>query len=275
MTEDGAGATLLEDGPESLDALAWAYQSGDSAALLSLHAHLSGEVGWLLYRARRHLPATPSVEPNDLQQEVWLALAECVAAWDRERDGPFRPLALRTLRRQVRRCLRRNGRRGWLLRAGVPGTGLETLAVADTAEEADPSRWGDALLARELAAALPAEERRVLVQHAVAERPVVALAGEMGVSRRTVDRLLARARLRGRAAAGAPPPASTLEARVFAAVRAGSDRRSGRAPAAAWLMARTGLGRRRLKTTLGKLGQLGYLRRRRLRWHLAQLTWDE
>ncbi len=258
-----------------LDELARAYQAGSAEALVALHAALSREGHWLMHRARRRLPQAPSLEAADLLQESWLALAEAALAWSPERDGPFHSVALRALRAHLDRCLRRNRRRATARIEVAEGQAPDGHMLADATADSDADRWADALLARELVSGLPGVERRALVLHAVAERPTTRLARELGVSRRAATRLLAQARLQARALARVAPPAATLEAQVLAAAHAGCTHGSRRVPPTAWLVTRTGLGRRRVLATLARLGQLGYLRRRGQWWQLTGAEGEE
>lgn len=262
-------------GLDDLDGLARAWQAGESAALATLFERLSAEVRWVTGDAIHRLPPARSVDAADLRQEAWLAVVETVRTWRREEDGPFRWAALRALRRCLRRYVRRNRTDAALpFEHASGGAGRATDEPVDPDARADASRWSDVALARQVAASLPDGERAALVLHAVAERPLAQVAANLGLSRHSTRRLLARAHLHARALAGATPPAATYEARVLAAARLGADPRTGQVPAVFWLVPRTGLGRRRVRATLQRLGQLGYLRRHGRRWRLNPLLSD-
>ena len=58
---------------------------------------------------------------------------------------------------------------------------------------ADAARWADALLARDVVAALPARERRALALVFVAEWPLSRVGADLGLSPRAARRLVGRA----------------------------------------------------------------------------------
>ena len=262
--EPGGSAPTIEE-------LALAFQAGESAALITLHARLAVDVTWLVGRLAYRLPEAPSLELADLRQEAWLALAEAARGWDPKRDGDFRRHALRTLSRTLPRSLRRQRSRGAARLGEPPAPGWKVSPdPVDPAPPADPSRWGDAIVVREVAAALPPDEWHALRGRVVGEQSLSDVAADLGVTRHAAERLLHRARLRARAVLGTAPPPTDVEAEVLAAVRDGVDPWTGRGPTGAWVMARTGLGRRRLRAVLDRLAALGYLHRRGQRWETEE-----
>lgn len=257
----------------ALDRLALAHQGGDAGALEALYRAMAHDRRWALARVRGRLLMAPSLELADLEQETWLALAEAARSWQPGGE-PFRVVGLRAVRTALQRCVRRN--RGVapppISTATTSPVGDSRLPwadqVADSSADSDATRWNDGVLARDVATRLPRAERQALLRHAVAEQPITRVAEALGLTRRGTERLLERAHLHARALAGIAPPAHTLEGTVLTAVKAGVDPESGRVPPIGWIMTESGLGRRRVRLTLRRLVQLGYLRPRGLRWYL-------
>lgn len=252
--------------PDPTDALAIAFVRGDPDALLRLRELLADEVRWAASRPERFLARMPATDAADLRQEAWLAIAEAARAWQPGDDGPFRRFALRALRAAMGRVVRRD-RPQWTRSHEDRSPAVEE--EPDRATHANAEMWSELALARTLAASLPERERAVLLDYAVGEESVRAIAARMGVSRTAAARTLHLAELRARAAAGLSPPDSSLEGQVMRAVRDGADDFTHAAPDVTALVARTGLPSRRVRFALRRLSQLGYLEAAGDGWQLA------
>lgn len=255
---------LLDQDTPDLDHLALAYQAGDETALDEVWRQLDSLVRLALGRAVRFLAQMPAVDVADLRQETWLALAEAARTWSPAEGITFRRTAVRAVRRALQRYVRHNQRR-------VP-TAEDTAAAEpmDPDPAVDPHHWLDQLLARRVADALPGQERRALLLHAVEERPLNGVAAELGVTRRRAAHLVRSARARARALVGVPPVRTSDEARLLDALRRGADPVSGQVPSVPRLVAESGLGRRRIRTLLKLLAEQQYVLPVGRRWYVTR-----
>lgn len=218
-----------------LDSLAARARVGDRQALAELWEAAQPVVAPALRRYTFRREEGP-LEAADLRQQGFIILAETVACW--QGQGPFvawlRRLFPLGLVRYRRSLLNWDGPQ-------VESLGYEDLvALVESQAHATPSEDPcDAVLCRQLLAALPAAYRRLLVwrfAHGLPYREIERLAG---IPATTAQARCAQALayLRAKAAGVAPPPLPGVRARP-----PGHGRDLAGAVRALWLLARTGGG---------------------------------
>ena len=164
---DGRADGLTLDREKEITALALRYRSGTRTVLGELHSHLEG---FIIGSLRRYLFTSRSLaaglEPQDLRQQAYVALAETVLGWHPERSSNFVPYFLRSFPWRIDRYLRSqtpSRRTARFQLRSVPHDLL--LQRMDGMAGLDGRDWDVALACSELMSGLPEAYARVVALH--------------------------------------------------------------------------------------------------------------
>ncbi len=197
---------------EGISRLALRYRSGDRAALGELHAALEPAIRAFL---RPHLIACrslpPGVEPEDLFQQSYVALAEAALEWEADQHDNFVPYFLRSFPWRIDRYLRSQtpSRRSTRLRLYSVPHDLLMEQIGDRAGM-DGRDWDEVLGCAEVLRGLPRPHSQVVRLHLYHGLPFAEVGRVLGISRSSAHELFGRAIPLMRSMLAGPPAGSKV-----------------------------------------------------------------
>ncbi len=178
-----------------ISSLAMRYRSGERSVLGELHAELEPFIRCSLrtHTARgASLPA--GVDPEDLFQQAFVALAEAVLAWEPGRRANFVPYFLGSFPWRIDHYLRSQTPSRRTSRFHLFSTPHDLLMERVAGRPGSDGRdWDGALACGELLRALPEACRRVVRLHLFDGLPFAEVGRVMGISRSTAHETYGRA----------------------------------------------------------------------------------
>jgi len=192
---EDAGRVEQREREAEISSLAARYRCGDRSVLGELFARLEPAIWAVLWRHMtppRSLP--PGVDPEDLSQQAYVALAETALEWDAERHRNFLPYFLRSFPWRIDRYLRSQSpsRRSGRFRLESVSHDLLMDLVAEL-PGSDGREWDDALLCRELVGGLPRLYGRVVELHLHLGLSFAEVGEALGISRSAAHESFVRA----------------------------------------------------------------------------------
>jgi len=187
--------------------LALRYRSGDRSALGELFSRLEAAVWGVLWRhlsPPRSLP--PGMDPEDLSQQAYVALAEAVLEWDAERHDNFMPYFLRSFPWRIDRYLRSQtpSRRSARFRLYSVSHDLLMERMAGV-RGIDGREWDDALVCGEVMQGLPRLYGRVVSLHLHQGLSFAEVGEALGISRSAAHEAFGRAIALSKSLLAEPP----------------------------------------------------------------------